>query len=77
MVTDHCPSEYIEKEGLTSHDTSLLREPLRTGGQSPTSSVKENMSERVGDGVCEGPRGLGEELSSTTVLVGASEVPAS
>ena len=67
-------SEYIEKEGLTSHGSSLLREPLLTGGQSSASSVKEIVSERVGDGVCDRPSGLGGEPSSTTLLVGASEV---
>lgn len=77
MITDCCCSEYIEKEGLTSHHTSLLREPLRTGGQSPASSIKENISERVMDGVCDGPGGLWEELSSTTVLVGPSGVQGS
>lgn len=76
MVTDGCGSEYIEKEGLTNLDTSRLREPARTGGQSSASSVKENISERVADGVCDGPSDVGE-LSSTTVLVGAGEVPAS
>lgn len=76
MVTDRCASEYIEKEGLTDHDTLRLREPPRTGGPSSASSVKENINESVADGVCDGPSGLGE-LSSTTVLVGAREVQAS
>lgn len=65
--------EYIEKEGLTNHETSLLREPVRTGGESSASSVKENISERVVDVVGDGPSGLGEALSSTTGLVGASD----
>lgn len=71
MPADELFSEYLEKEGLTSHDTSLLREPLRAGGQSSASSVKEHLSERVAEDVlCDGPRGP-RELSSTTLLVGA------
>lgn len=70
-MTDRCSSEYIEKEGLTNHERSLLREPLRTGGQSSASSVKENVNEPVVDGVCDAPSGLGEALSSTTGLVSA------
>lgn len=71
IADQKCSRDYIEKEGLSVHDTTHAG-PLKAVQLSSASSTKDHSGDRVAADVWDEPHGLGEP-SVTTVLVGGPE----